>query len=195
MKIIGLTGSIAMGKSTSAAMLQRMGVPVFDADKQAHHLTRNHTGIALPLIEKSFQGMVKNGILDRTLLGNYIFANPHAKKKLESILHPLISKSRAEFIKKQRRMGRKIIALDIPLLFESRLEKLCDYKLVIFCSKYLQRQRVMKRKGMNLQKYHQINRQQMNVIKKKRLADVAISSGLGRAHVFIHLQKFLNQAI
>ena len=130
MVIVGLTGSIGMGKSTAAKMLRQMGVPVYDADAAVHQL-QAPGGIALPPIEAAFPGVVKNGVLDRQALGARVFGNKEALRKLEAIVHPLVGQKQRAFLKRAAQRGVPLVVLDIPLLFEGRGERRVDGTLVV----------------------------------------------------------------
>ena len=144
MMIVGLTGSIGMGKSTAAKMLRQMGVPVYDADAAVHAL-QAPGGAALPPIEAAFPGVVKAGVLDRQALGARVFGNKEALRKLEAIVHPLVGRKQRAFLKRAALRGAGIVVLDIPLLFEGRGERRVDAVLVVSAPSFLQRRRVLAR--------------------------------------------------
>lgn len=189
MRIIGLTGSICMGKSTAATLAKRLGYGVFDADRAAHNLTRPHTGAALPKIAKAFPDCVEDGILNRAKLGKLIFENPAKRKELEHILHPMISKMRDLYLKQQRRLGRKFVLLDIPLLFEQRLDRMCDAVLVVYCSDFLQARRALARPTMTRSKFNHIKQQQLHSHKKRKRAHFTAPSGLGKHPITTTLKR------
>jgi dephospho-CoA kinase len=180
MVIVGLTGSIGMGKSTAAAMLRRMGVPVYDADATVHAL-QAPGGIALPAIEKAFPGVVKAGVLDRQALGARVFGNREALRKLEAIVHPLVGQRQRAFLKRASLRRAPLVVLDIPLLFEGLGERRVDATLVVSAPKFLQRRRVMARPGMTAEKLDGILRQQVPDALKRRKATIVIPTGLGLA--------------
>ena len=148
MMIVGLTGSIGMGKSTAAKMLRQMGVPVYDADANVHAIQAKG-GVALPAIEAAFPGVVKDGVLDRQALGARVFGNKEALRRLEAIVHPLVGQRQRAFLKRAARRGEKLVVLDIPLLFEGAGERRVDATLVVSAPAFLQRHRVMARPGMS----------------------------------------------
>ena len=202
MIIIGLTGSIGMGKSIAAGMLERLGVPVHDADAAVHELLQPGSA-AMPRIMAAFPphkfprlyGTVKGKkLIKRAALGALVFHDPQQKKKLESILHPLVRKSQNEFIRKNRKLGKRILALDIPLLFETGAESRVDYTLVMTAPAAVQRKRVLARRGMTEAKFQAILAQQMPDAEKRARADFVVKSGLGRAHTMRALKTVL-QAI
>jgi dephospho-CoA kinase len=180
MVILGLTGSIGMGKSTAARMLRQMGVPVYDADAAVHRL-QAPGGLALPPIEAAFPGVVKNGVLDRQALGARVFGDKAALRKLESIVHPLVARQQRLFVKQAALRGEPVVVLDIPLLFEGLGERRVDGVLVVSAPAFLQRQRVMARPGMTDEKLAGILRQQVPDSIKRRKATVVIPTGLGLA--------------
>ena len=180
MMIVGLTGSIGMGKSTAAKMLRQMGVPVYDADANVHALQAKG-GAALPAIEAAFPGVVKDGVLDRQALGQRVFGNKEALRKLESIVHPLVGQRQRAFLKRAARRGEKLVVLDIPLLFEGAGERRVDATLVVSAPAFLQRHRVMARPGMSAERFSGILRQQVPDADKRRQATIVIPTGLGLA--------------
>jgi dephospho-CoA kinase len=180
MVIVGLTGSIGMGKSTAAAMLRRMGVPVYDADAAVHAL-QAPGGAALPAIEAAFPGVVKQGVLDRQALGGRVFGNKEALRKLEAIVHPLVAQRQRAFLKRAARRREPLVVVDIPLLFEGRGERRVDATLVVSAPAFLQRRRVMARPGMTDEKLAGILRQQVPDSMKRRQATIVIPTGLGLA--------------
>ncbi len=180
MVIVGLTGSIGMGKSTAARMLRQMGVPVYDADAAVHAL-QAPGGRALPPIEAAFPGVVKNGVLDRQALGARVFGNKEALRKLEAIVHPLVAERQRAFLKRAAQRGVPLVVLDIPLLFEGRGERRVDATLVVSAPAFLQRRRVLARPGMTVEKFAGILRQQVPDRTKRRLATFVIPTGLGLA--------------
>lgn len=190
MKIIGLTGSIAMGKSTVAIMLRRMGIPLFDADRVVHELIKPK-GAALPLVQQAFPQMVEDGILDRMAMAQLIFNDVAAKKRLENILHPLVAAARDRFLDHARRQRKRMVILDIPLLFENGLEKICDAVIVVSAPNFVQKARALARPGMSAEKLSLILAQQWPDWKKKRQADYVLHNGLGKAHTWRQLKRLI----
>ncbi len=188
MVIVGLTGSIGMGKSTAAKMLRQMGVPVYDADAAVHAL-QAPGGIALPPIEAVFPGVVKNGVLDRQALGARVFGNKEALRRLEAIVHPLVGQQQRRFLRSAARRREKLVVLDIPLLFEGSGERRVDATLVVSAPPFLQRRRVMARPGMTAEKLAGILRQQVSDSVKRRKATIVIPTGLGLAPTRAALRK------
>jgi dephospho-CoA kinase len=188
MMIVGLTGSIGMGKSTAAKMLRQMGVPVYDADANVHALQAKG-GAALPPIEAAFPGVVKDGVLDRQALGARVFGNKEALRRLEAIVHPLVGQRQRAFLKRAARRGEKLVVLDIPLLFEGAGERRVDATLVVSAPAFLQRHRVMARPGMSNERLDGILRQQVPDAQKRRQATIVIPTGLGLAPTRLALAK------
>ena len=188
MVIVGLTGSIGMGKSTAARMLREMGVPVYDADAAVHAL-QARGGAALGPIERAFPGVVKDGVLDRQALGARVFGNKEALRKLEAIVHPLVGQKQRAFLRRAARRGEKLVVLDIPLLFEGAGDRRVDATLVVSAPAFLQRHRVMARPGMSEERFGGILRQQVPDAVKRRKATIVIPTGLGLAPTRLALAK------
>jgi dephospho-CoA kinase len=176
MIILGLTGSIGMGKSTVAAMFRALGVPVFDADAVVHRL-QGPGGRALPAIEAAFPGTTGTHGLDRAALGQAVFGDTAALRRLERIMHPLVHMAQRNFLKRHARHA--LVVLDIPLLFEGRAWRLCDATVVVSAPVRVQRARVLRRPGMTAAKFEQILARQVPDRSKRRLADFVIPTGLG----------------
>jgi len=188
MMIVGLTGSIGMGKSTAARLLRQMGVPVYDADAAVHALQAKG-GAALKPIEAAFPGVVKDGVLDRQALGARVFGDKQALRRLESIVHPLVQQRQRAFLKRAAQRGEKLVVLDIPLLFEGMGERRVDATLVVSAPAFLQRRRVMARPGMTAERLDGILRQQVPDVVKRRKASIVIPTGLGLAPTRAALAK------
>ena len=180
MKILGLTGSIAMGKSTTASLFRSLGVPVHDADKAVHALM-GPGGAATPLIDHAFPGVVDQGTVNRKKLGVLAFANPAVLDRLETILHPMVHAMERAFLNSERRNGRSLVVLDIPLLFETGGHTRCDAVAVVTAPAFLQKQRASAR-GLTNERLAQVLARQMPDAEKRRRADVLIQTGLGKAH-------------
>lgn len=178
MLILGLTGSIGMGKSTTAAFFRAEGVPVYDADAAVHALYR---GAAAPLIEAAFPGTVVDGVVDRDLLGARVLGDAAAMAKLESIVHPLVRAARTSFLAEAAAAARPIVLLDIPLLFETGGEREVDAVVLVSASEAVQKARVAARSGMTEEKLAAIMAKQMPDAEKRRRAHFIIDTGLGMA--------------
>jgi dephospho-CoA kinase len=192
-RVIGLTGSIAMGKSTAAAMARQLGVRVFDSDAAARALTAKGAA-ALPAVARAFPGVVKHGVLDRKALAKVVFNAPRKLAKLESILHPLVKSARRSFLQAAVRARAKIVLFDIPLLFETGAEKECDLVLVVDAPTFLQRQRVLARPGVTAALLTSVLARQMPAAIKRRRADVVLPTGQGRAPTLRRLKKALKES-
>ena len=179
MRILGLTGSIGMGKSTAAAMLRRMGVPVHDADQVVHELTKPG-GKAIPAIKAAFPDLVSGDSLNRPELSRRAFNDPTILNTLEQILHPLVRAEERRFLARQRARGERLVVLDIPLLYETHGETRCDAVLVVSAPRAVQLQRVLSRPGMSLAKLKGIEQRQMPDAEKRKRADVVIPTGRGK---------------
>lgn len=191
--IFGLTGSIGMGKSTAAAMLRRLGCAVHDADATVHRLT-GPGGAAVPAVEAAFPGATRGGAVDRAALGPKVFGDRAALKRLEAILHPLVAADRDRFLAACVRQRRRVAVLDVPLLFETGGDRLCDRTLVVTAPALIQEQRVLARPGMTAEKLRDIRARQMPEAEKRRRADILIWTSLGRAPVLRDLTNALRLA-
>lgn len=176
MRIVGLTGSIGMGKSTTAAMFAEAGIPVHDADATVHRL---YSGRAAPLIEAAFPGTVVGGTVDRERLGKAVIGNGDAMKALEAIVHPLVREEETAFLDKAREQGAPFVILDIPLLFETGGEKRVDAVIVVSADADIQRRRVLERPGMTDEKFEAILARQVPDAEKRKRADFIIDTGHG----------------
>ncbi|MBS0245919.1 MAG: dephospho-CoA kinase [Proteobacteria bacterium] len=176
MFILGLTGSIGMGKSATAKMFAEEGVPVQDADVVVHAL---YEGEATPLIEAAFPGTTANGKVDRVKLGAQVIGNAEAIKRLEQIVHPLVAQKRDEFLAESKRSGADVAVLDIPLLYETRGETRCDAVVVVSAPEDVQRQRVLARPGMTQERLVAILAKQMPDAEKRRRADFIVDTSRG----------------
>jgi len=192
MKVVGLTGSIGMGKTTAAALLRRLGVPVHEADAAVHRLMERG-GAAVPAIERAFPGVVKDGAVDRAILGARVFGNGKAMARLEGILHPLVREDSARFLNRARRRGARVAVLDIPLLFESGRERDMDASVVVTAPAFVQRARVLTRPGMTPKRFQQVLARQMPDAEKRRRADFIVPTGLGRRLTLRRLLRVLKR--
>jgi dephospho-CoA kinase len=176
MLVLGLTGSVGMGKSTTAGFFVEAGVPVHDADAAVHRL---YAGEAVPLIEAAFPGTTSGGVVDRTLLARRVLGDPAALKRLEAIVHPLVQASERRFLADAEARGDKVVVLDIPLLFETAGEQRVDAVVVVSAPAEVQRKRVMERPGMTAEKFDAILAQQMPDAEKRRRADFVVDTSQG----------------
>jgi dephospho-CoA kinase len=176
MFILGLTGSIGMGKSTTAKFFAEEGVPVHDADAAVHRL---YEGEAVDPIEAAFPGSTANGKVDRKKLSRQVVGNSVAIKKLEQIVHPLVRKSEERFLAEARRNGAEIVVLDIPLLYETGAHKRCDAVVVVSAPADVQRDRALQRPGMTEEKFNELLAKQLPDEEKRRRADFVVDSSRG----------------
>ncbi|MBZ0161700.1 MAG: dephospho-CoA kinase [Notoacmeibacter sp.] len=174
MIIIGLTGSIGMGKSTVAGMFADAGIPVHDADKTVHRL---YSGRAVPLIETAFPGTTANGAVDRQKLAAAVLGDAAALKRLEAIVHPLVREDEQAFLKTARESGAAIAILDIPLLFETGGSSRVDKTVVVSAPPEAQRERVLARPGMTVEKFAAILSKQMPDAEKRARAHFVVDTG------------------
>jgi dephospho-CoA kinase len=188
MIIIGLTGSIGMGKSTVAKMFERLGVPVFDADAEVRRV-QGPGGRALAAIEAAFPGTTHEKGLHREKLGEHVFGNRAALQRLESILHPLVGEAQSAFLGAHRL--KDVVVLDVPLLFEKGGWKRCHISVVVSAPYRVQRARVLARPGMTEAKLKGILKAQMPDREKRRRADVVIETGRGRRETWLEVQKLV----
>ena len=193
MVIVGLTGSIAMGKSTAAKALRRMGLPVHDADRTVHRLQATG-GQALPAIESAFPGTTGRDGVDRAKLRRLAYDDPAVLARLESILHPLVMAAETEFLKACARRQVPVAVLDIPLLFETGGEVRCDLVGVVSAPAFIQRGRVLGRSTMTQATLDAILARQMPDAEKRRRADVVIPTGLSRAHALPAIRRLVGLA-
>ena len=189
MRILGLTGSVGMGKSTAAAMFRRMGVPVFDADAAVHAMLAPG-GSAAGEVAREFPGVIAaGGVIERRALGAKVFGDRIALARLERILHPRVAEAERRFVKRARAARRSLVVLDVPLLFESGGDRRCDAVVVVWAPPHIQRERVLKRPGMNTARLAFIRAQQTSEREKRRRADFLVPSGLGRAPTWRALRR------
>lgn len=176
MIVLGLTGSIGMGKSTTAKMFMDEGVPVHDADETVHRL---YSGRAAPLIEARFPGVVVDGVVDREKLSKAVIGQPEALRDLEKIVHPLVHADADAFLARHRAAGAPLAVLDIPLLFEGGGRERVDQVVVVTASAQEQRRRVLARPGMSEEKFNAILARQVPDAQKRAQADHIIDTDQG----------------
>jgi len=187
MFVIGLTGSIAMGKSTTARLFAEEGVPVHDADAAVHRL---YEGDAVAPIEAAFPGVTKGGKVDRATLGQRVAGNPEALRLLEQIVHPLVRKTETEFLDKAEASGAKVVVLDIPLLFETGGEKRVDAVVVVSAPAEMQRARLIER-GIDMERLEALLARQMPDAEKRSRADFVVDSSQGIEHARTQVRQIL----
>ncbi len=178
MKLIGLTGSIGMGKTTTARLFGELGVPVYDADAAVHALYAPG-GPAAPLLEAAFGDVTREGAVDRQALSARVVGDPDALRRLESIVHPLLLQSRAEFVRAAVASGAEAVVIDVPLLFETGGERLMHAVVVASAPESIQRKRVLARPGMTPAKLDAILGRQLPDAEKRARADFVVDTGSG----------------
>ncbi|MGH7074760.1 MAG: dephospho-CoA kinase [Stellaceae bacterium] len=190
MIVLGLTGGIGMGKSTAAAMLRRMKVPVHDADRAVHDLLGPRGG-AVAAVVQEFPGVEAGGAIDRAVLGRRVFGDAAALRRLEAILHPLVRDDERRFLRRMCLHRVSLAVLDIPLLFETGGEARVDGVIVVTAPAFLQRRRVLARPGMSATRLAAILARQTPDQVRRRRADFIVPTGLGRAVTFRHLRRIV----
>jgi dephospho-CoA kinase len=191
MLVLGLTGSIGMGKSTTAKLFVEAGVPVYDADAIVHRL---YEGEAVPAIEAAFPGTTSNGKVDRARLSARVVHDPVAMKQLEEIVHPMLGASRQKFFADAEASGAPVVVVDVPLLFETGGEKRVDAVVVVTTSAELQRERVLARGTMDAEKLNSILARQMPDAEKRKRADFIVDTSHGLDPVRERIRDILDQA-
>ncbi len=190
MLIVGLTGSLGMGKSTSAAYLRELGVPVFDADAEVHRL---YEGTAVGPIEAAFPGTTVDGRVDRDRLSAVLIEKPERFAELEAIVHPLVRASERAFLHREAARGTTMAVLEIPLLFETGADRLVDATIVVSSTPELQRKRLMKRDNFSAEKLERLLARQMPDAQKRSQADFVVDTSgeisAGRAQIDVILEQ------
>ncbi len=181
MIILGLTGSIGMGKTVAAGDFRRLGVPVHDSDSVVHRFL-GKGGAAVQAVGEVFPGVVTENSVDRTALGKVVFGNTQALRKLEAILHPMVHAEKDHFLRRMARRRVPLVVLDIPLLFETGGQTTCDAIAVVSAPLRIQRQRVLARPGMTAERFEAVLNYQMSDQLKRDKADFVIQTGIGRQH-------------
>jgi dephospho-CoA kinase len=192
MIVLGLTGSIGMGKSTTATLFAEAGVPVYDADAAVHML---YEGEAVPAIEAAFPGTTVDGKVDRNKLSARVVHDPAAIKQLEQIVHPMLGASRQKFLADAERSGAAVAVVDVPLLFETGGEKRVDAVVVVTTTPELQRQRILARDNMTSEKLDAILARQLPDAEKRRRADFVVDTSDGLDPVRLRIRDILNEAV
>ena len=190
MIVLGLTGGIGMGKSTATATLRRLGVRVFDADAAVHRL-QGPGGRAVRPIGAAFPGTVAGGRVDREALRRAVLGHPEAMKRLEGIVWPLVRAEERRFLDRARRDRRRMVALDIPLLFETGGQGRVDRVVVVSAPAAVQRIRVLRRPGMTEERLASIRARQMPDREKRRRADHVVFTGLSRHFAQAAIQRLV----
>jgi len=192
MFVLGLTGSIGMGKSTAANMFRALGVPVHDADATVHRLLEEDRSVRRAIADR-FPGTVSEGVVDRQALGAAVFSDPQARRDLEAILHPRVRQATEGFLRRHRVMGTPLVVLDIPLLFETDGADRVDGVVVVSAPAALQRRRVLARPGMSEEKFAGILASQIPDREKRRRADFVVETGIGKAYTFARFKQIVTE--
>jgi dephospho-CoA kinase len=192
MLILGLTGSIGMGKSTTAKLFAEAGVPVYDADAAVHQL---YEGDAAPAIEAAFPGTTAAGKVDRAKLSAHVVHDPAAMRRLEEIVHPMLGASRQKFFADAEAAGAPVVVVDVPLLFETGGEKRVDAVVVVTTSPELQRERVLARGAMDEEKFNSILARQLPDAEKRKRADFVVDTSHGLDPVRARIRDILTDAV
>jgi dephospho-CoA kinase len=190
MFILGLTGSLAMGKSATAQMFVDEGVPLHDADAVVHRL---YDGEATPQIEAAFPGTTKDGKVDRVKLGQRVLGDPAVIKRLEGIVHPMVAAASAKFLAEAAACGAPVAVLDVPLLFETGGDQRCDAVVVVSAPAESQRKRALERPGMTEDKLAAILGKQMPDEEKRRRADFVVDTSQGFDHARAQVRDILKR--
>jgi dephospho-CoA kinase len=191
MIVLGLTGSIGMGKSTTAKLFAEAGVPLYDADATVHSL---YEGEAAPAIEAAFPGTTVGGKVDRIRLSAQVVHDPAAMKRLEAIVHPMLGASRQKFLDDAERSGAPVAVVDVPLLFETGGEKRVDAVVVVTTTPEIQRQRILARDNMTAEKLDAILARQLPDPEKRKRADFVVDTSHGLDPVRIRIRDILSEA-
>jgi dephospho-CoA kinase len=192
MLLLGLTGSIGMGKSTTAKLFAEAGVPVYDADAAVHML---YEGEAVPAIEAAFPGTTADGKVDRNKLSARVVHDPAAIRQLEQIVHPMLGASRQKFLDDAERSGAPVAVVDVPLLFETGGEKRVDAVVVVTTTPEIQRQRILARDNMTGEKLDAILARQLPDAEKRRRADFVVDTSHGLDPVRTRIRDILTEAV
>src|ERR1700688_3960488 len=191
MIILGLTGSIGMGKSTTAKLFAEAGVPVYDADATVHRL---YEGEAAPAIEAAFPGTTANGKVDRNRLSAQVVHDPAAIKRLESIVHPMLGASRQKFLHEAEQCGAPVAVVDVPLLYETGGEKRVDAVVVVTTTPEIQRERILARENMTGEKLDALLARQLPDAEKRKRADFVVDTSHGLDPVRARIRDILQEA-
>ena len=192
MRILGLTGSIGMGKSTTAKLFMEAGVPVYDADAAVHKI---YEGEAAPAVEAAFPGTTVNGKVDRAKLSAKVVHNPAAIKQLEQIVHPMLGASRQKFLAEAEQSGAPVVVMDIPLLFETGGEKRVDAVVVVTTSPESQRERILARGTMTHEALDAILARQLPDPEKRKRADFVVDTSHGLDPVRARIRDILAEVV
>jgi dephospho-CoA kinase len=188
MLVIGLTGGIGMGKSATAEHFARRGIRVFNADACVHRL---YEGEAVEEIEAAFPGVTREDRVDRKLLAEQVTGHPERLRRLESVVHPMVVKAEIDFLREEERNGARMAVLEIPLLFETGAEKRVDVTIVVSAPSTVQRERVLTRPGMTVEKLEHLLGRQLSDKERRARADFVINSGTTLKEMHVDLDQLI----
>jgi dephospho-CoA kinase len=191
MIIIGLTGSIATGKTFVAKCFAKLGAKVFYADEVVHDLL-TYGGKAVRHVREAFPESYEEGCINRKKLGAIVFSSNDKRHKLESIMHPLVAKEREKFLEDAKKKKISVVVLEIPLLFESRIKTVCDYVVVTVVDQKIQKARALDREGMTEERFNAINKLQMDSDEKARRANFVIDTKVSEFSVFRRAREIMH---
>jgi len=189
---IGLTGSIGMGKSTTAQLFRDEGIAVFDSDAIVHEL---YQGVAIEPIARSFPQVLEHGVINRAKLADIVLKNPQALKRVEEIVHPLVWSERDKFFKAHQEKGADLVVYDIPLLFEKGVDSSVDVIVVVSATSEAQKARVLARPGMTVEKFEALKSKQMSDHEKRARADFIVDTSLGLEAARQQVREILKKLI
>lgn len=189
---IGLTGSIGMGKSTTAQLFRDEGIAVFDSDAIVHEL---YQGAAVEPIAQIFPQVLENGIINRSKLAEIVIKNPQALKRVEEIVHPLVWSERDKFLKAHQEKGATLVVYDIPLLFEKGVDSSVDVIVVVSATSEAQKDRVLARPGMTVEKFETLKSKQMSDLEKRARADFIIDTSFGLEPTRLKVREIVEKLI
>ena len=192
MIVLGLTGSIGMGKSTTAKLFAEAGVPVYDADATVHKV---YEGEAVPAIDAAFPGTTSGGAVDRALLSAQVVHDPAAMKRLEQVVHPMLRAYHQKFLSDAEQSGAPVAVVDVPLLFETGGEKRVDAVVVVSAPAEMQRARVLARENMTQEKLDAILARQTTDAEKRRRADFVVDTSSGIEPVRARIRDILAEVV
>ncbi|CAN5118940.1 dephospho-CoA kinase [soil metagenome] len=192
MLLLGLTGSIGMGKSTTAKLFEEAGVPVYDADATVHKV---YEGEAVPAVEAAFPGSTVNGKVDRQKLSAMVVNNPDAMKRLETVVHPMLRSHQLKFLDDAEKSGAPVAVLDVPLLYETGGEKRVDAVVVVTTAPEVQRERILARANMTHDKLEAILARQIPDEEKRRRADFVVDTSHGLEPVRLRIGEILREVV
>ena len=192
MLLLGLTGSIGMGKSTTAKLFEEAGVPVYDADATVHKIYENE---AVPAVEAAFPGSTVNGRVDRQKLSAMVVNNPEAMKRLEAIVHPMLRSHQLKFLADAEKSGAPVAVLDVPLLYETGGEKRVDAVVVVTTAPHVQRERILARDNMTHDKLEAILARQLPDEEKRKRADFVVDTSHGLEPVRQRIGEILREVV